>query len=67
MKRVVVTGIGLVTPLGCVTDINCKNLISGVSGAKKLVNLMPVIISVRLLVRFLLTAKQQVHLLLRIG
>ena len=36
MKRVVVTGIGLVTPLGCGTDINWKNLISGVSGAKKI-------------------------------
>ena len=36
MKRVVVTGMGLVTPLGCGTDINWKNLISGVSGAKKI-------------------------------
>ncbi|MBS30779.1 MAG: beta-ketoacyl-[acyl-carrier-protein] synthase II [Candidatus Marinimicrobia bacterium] len=36
MKRVVVTGIGLVTPLGCGTDINWNNLISGVSGAAKI-------------------------------
>ena len=36
MKRVVVTGMGLVTPLGCGADINWKNLISGVSGAKKI-------------------------------
>ena len=36
MKRVVVTGMGLVTPLGCGTDINWRNLISGVSGAKKI-------------------------------
>ena len=36
MKRVVVTGMGLVTPLGCGSDINWKNLISGVSGARKI-------------------------------
>jgi 3-oxoacyl-[acyl-carrier-protein] synthase II len=36
MKRVVVTGMGLVTPLGCGIDINWTNLISGVSGAKKI-------------------------------
>ncbi len=36
MKRVVVTGTGLVTPLGCGVDINWKNLISGISGIKKI-------------------------------
>jgi 3-oxoacyl-[acyl-carrier-protein] synthase II len=36
MKRVVVTGIGLVTPLGCGANVNWKNLISGGSGAKKI-------------------------------
>ncbi len=33
MKRVVVTGLGLVTPLGCGVDSNWQNLISGKSGA----------------------------------
>ena len=36
MRRVVVTGIGLVTPLGCGEEINWKNLINGVSGAKQI-------------------------------
>ena len=36
MKRVVVTGMGLVTPLGCGIKTNWKNLISGISGASKI-------------------------------
>ena len=36
MKRVVVTGMGLVTPLGCGKEINWKNLISGKSGARNI-------------------------------
>ena len=36
MKRVVVTGIGLVTPLGTGLEINWKKLISGASGIKKI-------------------------------
>ncbi len=36
MKRVAVTGMGLVTPLGCGVSVNWEKLISGVSGAKKI-------------------------------
>ena len=36
MKRVVVTGLGLVTPLGCGVDQNWSNLISGLSGGVKI-------------------------------
>ncbi len=36
MKRVVVTGAGLVTPLGCGLTNNWRNLINGVSGARKI-------------------------------
>lgn len=36
MRRVVVTGIGLVTPVGCGKDVAWKNLLAGQSGAKKI-------------------------------
>jgi 3-oxoacyl-[acyl-carrier-protein] synthase II len=36
MNRVVVTGIGLVTPLGCGKDTNWNNLINGSSGATRI-------------------------------
>ena len=36
MKRVVVTGLGLVTPLGCGVDHNWRNLLSGQSGGVKI-------------------------------
>ena len=34
MRRVVITGMGIITALGCGVDINWKNLISSVSGIK---------------------------------
>ncbi len=36
MKRVVVTGLGLVTPLGCGVDFNWSNLISGLLGGVRI-------------------------------
>ena len=36
MRRVVVTGMGMITALGCGVNDNWKNLISGKSGIKKI-------------------------------
>jgi len=38
MRRVVVTGLGMLTPLGNGVDVNWKRLISGVVGIKKIIN-----------------------------
>ena len=40
LKRVVVTGMGAVTPLGNTTEETWKNLIEGVSGAGPITHLM---------------------------
>ena len=38
MRRVVVTGLGMLTPLGNGVDINWKRLISGSVGIRKILN-----------------------------
>ena len=38
MRRVVVTGLGMVTPLGCGVDVTWKKILEGQSGANKVTN-----------------------------
>ncbi|EAV46398.1 MULTISPECIES: beta-ketoacyl-ACP synthase II [Stappiaceae] len=38
MRRVVVTGLGMVTPLGCGVDVTWKKILEGKSGANKVTN-----------------------------
>ena len=35
MRRVVVTGMGIVGPLGCGVDVTWKNILDGKSGARR--------------------------------
>lgn len=52
MKRVVITGLGAFTPLGKSTKEYWKNLLNGVSGAKKLLALTLQNSKLNLLVRY---------------
>ena len=53
MRRVVVTGLGMLTPLGNGVDINWQRLISGKLVLEKLLILMFLIFHVKLLGKYL--------------
>src|SRR5689334_17679657 len=38
LRRVVVTGMGMVTPLGCGVDTTWRNILAGKSGARRIEN-----------------------------
>ena len=64
MKRVVVTGMGLVTPFGCGKSQNWNSLISAKSGAAKIQNLIPRNTNAKLQVKYR-SAMEKMELLMQ--